>query len=130
MSKAREHVLIRSLTAVAVLPTGFRVAGVVLDRRTLVKIFIGIASLTGTIGPAVMLLTPETVGSAAASDCALTEPERTAVRDILTLAVRLPCCASAFLSHAFMIANFRSLFRARMRRVRLPISTGEERGGK
>ena len=82
------------------LAAGFRVGGVVLDRRTLVKIFIGIASLTGTIGPAVMLLTPPGAGAATASDCTLTEPERTAVRDILALAVRLPCCASAFLSHA------------------------------
>ena len=83
------------------LAAGFRVGGVVLDRRTLVKIFIGIASLTGTIGPAVMLLTPEKVGSAAASGCTLTEPERTAVRDILALAVRLPCSVSAFaLTHA------------------------------
>ena len=50
---------------------GFCVGGVVLDKRTLIKIFVGIASLTGTIGPAVMLLTPQTVGGAA--DCALTE---------------------------------------------------------
>ena len=73
---------------------GFCVGGVVLDKRTLIKIFVGIASLTGTIGPAVMLLTPQpTVGDA--NECALTEAVRPRVSGRLAPSRRLtPCCMS------------------------------------
>ena len=75
--------------------SGWRYHGVVLDKRTLIKIFVGIASLTGTIGPAVMLLTPQpTVGDAA--ECALTEAvRRPRVHGRLAPCRRLtPCCLS------------------------------------
>ena len=57
---------------------GFSIAGLVLDKRTLGKIFLGIASLCGTIGPAVMLLRPQS-SAAAAGDCALNDAVRTHV---------------------------------------------------
>ena len=57
---------------------GFSIAGLVLDKRTLGKIFLGIASLCGTIGPAVMLLRPQS-SAAAAGDCTLNDAVRTHV---------------------------------------------------
>ena len=58
---------------------GFSIAGLVLDKRTLGKIFLGIASLCGTIGPAVMLLRPQS-SAAAAGDCTLNDAVRTHAR--------------------------------------------------